>query len=104
MFQEYYFARAASSFNPHIVAPLSMDFTIDLAEDKMPYFYMYIEIIFEYGGTSLNSMQPATLGLTYNLMRQSANALFLLYNLNIAHLDTKPANMIIWYTILEKVF
>ena len=94
VFQEYYFSRAASLFNPHIAAPLFMDFTIDLAENESSYSYMCIEIIFEHGGTSLSNMQPTTLELTYNLMRQSANALFLLHNLNIVHFDIKPANMV----------
>ena len=80
VFQEYYFARVASSLNPHIAAPLFMDFTVDLAEDKMSYSYIHIEIIFEHGGTSLSSMQSTTLELTYNLIRQSANALFQLDN------------------------
>ena len=48
VFQEYYFARAVSLFNLHIAVPLSMDFTIALAENKTSYSYMYIEIIFEY--------------------------------------------------------
>ena len=94
VFQEYYFAVATSSFNPHITTPLFMDFAIDLAKYGMSHSYMYIEIIFEYEGTSLTSIQPTTLELTYNLMRQSANALFLLHNLNMAHFDIKPANMV----------
>ena len=98
VFQEYYFARVVSLFNPHIGMPLFMDFTIDLAENETSYSHMYIEIIFEHGGTPLNSMQPTTLELTYNLMRQSANALFLLHNLNIAHFDIKPENMVYFTT------
>ena len=104
VFQEYCFAKTAGSFNPHIAAPLSMGFTIDLTEDEMSYSYMYIEIIFEHEGTSLSNMQATTLELTYNLMKQSVNALFLLHNLNIVHFDTKPANIIIWCTIVEKTF
>ena len=99
VFQEYYFAKAASSFNPHIVAPLFMDFAIDLAENETSYSHMYIEIIFDHGGTSLNNIQLTTLELTYNLMRQSANALFLLHNLNIAYFDIKSEN-----TIYPKTF
>jgi len=70
IFQEYYFARGASPFNPHIAAPLFMDFIIDLAKNEASYSHIYIEIIFEHGGTSLRSMQPTTLELTYNLMKQ----------------------------------
>ena len=93
VFQKYYFARVVSPFNPHIAAPLFMDFTIDLAKDEASYSFMHIKIIFEHEETSLSSIQPTILELTYNLMRQSANAFLLLHNLNIAHFDIKPANI-----------
>jgi len=94
VFQEYYFSKAASQFSPHITAPLCLDFAIEVAKDKASYSYIYIEAIFEYGGVALSSLQPTTLESTYNLMRQSANALFMLHNLGIAHFDIKPANMV----------
>jgi len=71
-----------------------MDIKIRLARSKEHYSYMYIEIIFEDGGTALSTMGPTGIKLTYNLMRQSANALFLLHKLNIAHFDIKPTNMV----------
>jgi len=45
-------------------------------------------------GVDLNKLQSATIEQTYNLMRQSANALLLLHNLEIPHFDIKPTNMV----------
>jgi len=92
--QEYHFARAASLINPHIAKPLYLDFTVNLAKDKTSPSYLHIQIIFEYGGVALSNLQPTTIKQTYNLMRQSANALLSLHNLEIAHLDIKPDNMV----------
>jgi hypothetical protein len=79
VFQEYFFARTASVFNPHFAKPLLLDHIIKLADDKSSPSYVYIEIIFEYAGTGLNKLGPVTLNDTYNLMRQSANALAMLH-------------------------
>jgi len=92
--QEYHFARAASLISPHIASPLYLDLMVDMAKDKTSFSYMHIQIIFEYGGVALSKLQPTTIKQTYNLMRQSANALLLLHNLEIAHLDIKPDNMV----------
>jgi len=92
-FQEYYFARITSLFNPHFAKPLFLDYTIELAENEYSGSYMYIEIIFEYAGTSLNKLEAVTFYEAYNLMRQSANALRFLHDIGIAHFDIKPANM-----------
>jgi len=94
VFQEYYFSLTTSPFNPHIAAPLAIDYKIEVAKKKGSDSYMYIEIIFEYAGISLSNIKPLTIELTYNLMRQSANALFLLHNLGIAHFDIKPDNLV----------
>ena len=94
VFQEYHFSRAASLLNPHIATPLFLDFTVELPKDKVSCSYIHIQIIFEYGGTALDELRPTGVELSYNLMRQSANVLFLLHNLQIAHFDIKPANMI----------
>jgi len=94
VFQEYYFGKAAEPFNPHIAAPLALDFTIDVARNKASNSLMCIEIIFEHGGEALTRLKSITLELTYNLMRQSANALSILHNLGIAHFDIKPGNMV----------
>jgi len=94
VFQEFHYSKAACLLNPHIAAPLFLDFTIELPEDKVSCSYMHIQIIFEYAGIALNNLKPTGIELTYNLMRQSANALFLLHNLGIVHFDIKPANMV----------
>ena len=93
VYQKYYFARAASLINTHIANPLFLDLTVKLAEDRA-FSYLHIQIIFKYGGVDLNKLQPTTIEQTHNLMQQSANALFLLHNLKIAHFDVKPANMV----------
>ena len=94
VFQEYYFAWIASLFNPHFAKPLFLDYTIELAENEYSGSYMYIEIIFEYAGTSLNKLGPVTFNDAYNLMRQSANALTLLHDIAMVHFDIKPDNMV----------
>jgi len=50
VFQEYYFARAASLINPHIAKPLSLNLTVELAEDRALFYYLHVQIIYEYGG------------------------------------------------------
>jgi len=92
--QEYHFARTASLINPHIAKPLYLDFMVDVAKNKTLFSYLHIQIIFEHDGISLDRVQPTTIEEIYNLMRQSANGLFLLHNLEIAHFDIKPANMV----------
>jgi len=94
IFQEYYFARAASLINPHIAKPLSLDLEVELAKDPGSFYYLHVQMIFEYGGAALNKLQSITIDQGYNLMRQSANALLLFHNLEIAHFDIKPANMV----------
>jgi len=94
VFQEYYFARIASLFNPHFAKPLFLDYTIELAENEFSGSYMYIEIIFEYGGTNLHELEHVTFNEAYNLMRQSANALRFLHDIGIVHFDIKPASMV----------
>jgi len=93
-FQEYFFARIASLFNPHFAKPLLLDYTIQLAENRFSRSYMYIEIIFEYAGTDLSKLGPVTFNDTYNLMRQSANALRFLHDIAMVHFDISPANMV----------
>ena len=41
VFQEYYFARIASLFNPHFAKPLFLDHIIQPPEDKFSPFYIY---------------------------------------------------------------
>jgi len=92
--QEYHFARAASLINPHVAKPLSLDLSLELAKNRSSFSYLHIQIIFEHGGVALNNLQPTTIEQTYNLMRQSANALFLLHSIGIAHFNIKSATMV----------
>jgi len=94
VYQEYHFARAASLISPHIAKPLSLDLIVELAEDRASLSYLNVQIIYECNGVALNKLQSTTIEQTYNLMRQSANALLLLRNLEIIHLDIKPDNII----------
>jgi len=94
VFQEYYLSQMTSKFSPHFAAPLAMDFTIELAKSSIDYSYMFIEILFEYGGVGVSEMKSMTLELAYNAMKQSADAMFQLHNSGIAHLNFKPANML----------
>jgi len=94
VFQEYYFARATSLINPHVAKPLSLDLTVELTKDPTSFSYLHVQIIFEYGGVALDKLQLTTIEQIYNLMRQSANALLFLHNLEIAHFDIKPASMV----------
>jgi len=94
IFQQYHFIRATSLITPHIAKPLSLDSTVELAKSRASHSYLHVQIIFEYGGVALNKLQPTTIEQTYNLMRQSANALLSLHNLGIAHFDIRPTNMV----------
>jgi len=94
VFQEYHFGRAASLINPHVAKPLSLNLTVESAKDQASLSYLHIQIIFEHDGVALSELQPIAIEQTYNLMRQSANALLLLHNFEIAHFDIKPANMV----------
>jgi len=61
-----------------------LGFIVELLKDRC--------LIFEHGGTALDELRLTGTEFTCNLMRQSANALFLLHNLGIAHFDIKPVN------------
>jgi len=92
-YQEYFFSRIACLFNQHFAKPLEIDQEVELTSDVNSLSYLYIEILFEYSGEPLNSFANITIDSTYNLMRQSANALSLLHNTGLMHLDIKPSNM-----------
>ena len=92
-YQEYFFSKIACLFNQHFAKPLEIDQEVDLTSDVNSLSYLYIEILFEYSGEPLNSMSNLSIDETYNLMRQSANALSLLHNTGLMHLDIKPSNM-----------
>lgn len=92
-YQEYFFSKIACLFNQHFAKPLEIDQEVELTSDVNSLSYLYIEILFEYSGEPLNSMTAISIDSTYNLMRQSANALSLLHNTGLMHLDIKPSNM-----------
>jgi len=94
VFQEYFFTRIASLFNPHFAKPLFLDYVIQVAENWFSGSYMYIEIIFEYAGTALDKLKSVTFNDAYNFMRQSANALTLLHDIGMPHFNIKPGNMV----------
>eukprot|EP00826_Nyctotherus_ovalis_P032907 TRINITY_DN2651_c0_g1_i1.p1 TRINITY_DN2651_c0_g1~~TRINITY_DN2651_c0_g1_i1.p1 ORF type:complete len:514 (+),score=196.09 TRINITY_DN2651_c0_g1_i1:242-1783(+) len=92
-YQEYFFSKIACLFNQHFAKPLEIDQEVELTSDVNSLSYLYIEILFEYAGEPLNSMGNVGVDCVYNLMRQSANALSLLHNTGLMHLDIKPTNM-----------
>ena len=65
MFQDYYFARAASLLNPHIAKPLSLNLTVELPKDQTSLSYLHAQIIFERDGRALDELQPTTIEQTY---------------------------------------
>eukprot|EP00826_Nyctotherus_ovalis_P031615 TRINITY_DN2530_c0_g2_i1.p1 TRINITY_DN2530_c0_g2~~TRINITY_DN2530_c0_g2_i1.p1 ORF type:complete len:628 (+),score=210.14 TRINITY_DN2530_c0_g2_i1:403-2286(+) len=92
-YQEFFFSRIVCLFNQHFARPLEIDQEVELTSDVNSLSYLYIEILFEYSGEPLNAMKQVSIDSTYNLMRQSANALSLLHNTGLMHLDIKPSNM-----------
>jgi len=94
IYQEYYFSKFASLFSQHFAKALEMDMNLRLALNDYSMSYLYIEILFEYGGDPLNQLDKLDVTSLYNLMRQSANALSILHSTGITHLDIKPANMV----------
>eukprot|EP00826_Nyctotherus_ovalis_P030755 TRINITY_DN2454_c0_g7_i2.p1 TRINITY_DN2454_c0_g7~~TRINITY_DN2454_c0_g7_i2.p1 ORF type:complete len:213 (+),score=53.77 TRINITY_DN2454_c0_g7_i2:147-785(+) len=94
IYQEYFFGRFVGDFNPHFVKSLLLDYAIQAASREGANSYMYIEVLFEHGGISLDNLDSISIEMVYNLMRQSAKALSLLHKIQIVHLDIKPANIV----------
>jgi len=92
--QEYGFARFACTLNYHFAKPLILEYDLVMSENDFSYSFLYIEIVFEHGGVSLEKLKGADVNLVYNLMRQSANAFSLLHSIGVTHLDIKPGNMV----------
>jgi len=93
IYQEFFLLKAACKSNPYLVKPLFMDYQVELTFTGI---YLYIEILFENGGISLEEFYgtgSVSLEMTYNLMRQSANALLLLQRLGLEHAKINPTNM-----------
>jgi len=94
VYQEFFFLRSACAVNPHLIKPLFMDYAIDLADKEDS--HLFIEILFENPGICLMELYqqpPVKLEVTHNLMKQSANALLLLHNMDIVNLSIKPNSM-----------
>jgi serine/threonine protein kinase len=94
VYQEYFFSKVACVFSQHFAKALGIDHEIKLANNEYSRPYLYIEILFEYGGESLHKLGKLSIDSVYNLMKQSANALTLLHSTGITHLDIKPANIV----------
>ena len=94
VYQEFFFTKMASTISPHFVKPLEMDYDLQLAKNDRSYTNLFIEILFEYGGESLADLKDLSINVIYDQMRQSANAISILHNTKVIHLDLKPANMV----------
>eukprot|EP00826_Nyctotherus_ovalis_P030747 TRINITY_DN2454_c0_g2_i5.p2 TRINITY_DN2454_c0_g2~~TRINITY_DN2454_c0_g2_i5.p2 ORF type:complete len:126 (-),score=49.96 TRINITY_DN2454_c0_g2_i5:752-1093(-) len=69
IYQEYFFGRFVGDFNPHFVKPLLLDYTIEVASHGGANSCMYIEVLFEHGGISLDNLDSISIEMAYNLMR-----------------------------------
>eukprot|EP00826_Nyctotherus_ovalis_P022368 TRINITY_DN17370_c0_g1_i1.p1 TRINITY_DN17370_c0_g1~~TRINITY_DN17370_c0_g1_i1.p1 ORF type:complete len:304 (+),score=15.19 TRINITY_DN17370_c0_g1_i1:50-961(+) len=84
-YKEYFLMKAASCFNPHIVKPLCLDYTIDLRDISVQ-----IEIILECGGVIWSKWGPTKAKRSYIQMKQSASVFSLLHNIGVMDLNIKP--------------
>lgn len=96
VFEEYFLAKALASYSPHVAKPLRLDYAIENER-------MYVEIIYECGGSPLNELRPMTVEKVYNLMRQSANALLLFRRLGIVEVDAECMTYDGWKDVLQFV-
>ena len=92
--QEYFFAKMACVYSLHFAKPLAIDHEVQWAPNDFGTSNLYTEIIFEYGGESIDNLGDTKITTIYNLMRQSASALCLLHNTGVTHMDIKPQNMV----------
>eukprot|EP00826_Nyctotherus_ovalis_P044949 TRINITY_DN4905_c0_g3_i6.p1 TRINITY_DN4905_c0_g3~~TRINITY_DN4905_c0_g3_i6.p1 ORF type:complete len:150 (+),score=27.30 TRINITY_DN4905_c0_g3_i6:165-614(+) len=65
VFQEYYSAKTASIFSPHFAKPLLLDYSTQLVSNGTESSYMYMEIISEYGGVTLDDLGDITIKICY---------------------------------------
>eukprot|EP00826_Nyctotherus_ovalis_P003138 TRINITY_DN10633_c0_g1_i2.p1 TRINITY_DN10633_c0_g1~~TRINITY_DN10633_c0_g1_i2.p1 ORF type:complete len:493 (-),score=112.27 TRINITY_DN10633_c0_g1_i2:207-1685(-) len=93
VYYEYCFHRLMSSFSPHFLNALEVDCALEVPSDNSDLSYLYIEILFEYGGESLYTPANFSIDTIYCLMKQSANAFSLLENMGIFFMDINPINM-----------
>ena len=94
VYQEYFFAKMACVYSRHFAKPLAIDHEVQWAPNDFGTSNLYTEIIFEYGGESIDNLGDTKITTIYNLMRQSASALCLLHNTGVIHMDIKPQNMV----------
>jgi len=92
VYLEYYFVKAVSMLNSHVIKPLCFDYSVEVTENKDLIFY--IEIIYEYDGDCLDTLEPLSVKQAYYLMYQSAETLLLLHNLGVVNLNIKPSRML----------
>jgi hypothetical protein len=94
IYQEYAFLKSTSIFNLHLAKPLDLEMANVPGKDKDSPSYMYIEILFDHRGQFLNEMGPLSMEMSYNLMRQSSYALFMLHNTGGNCFSMKPEYMV----------
>lgn len=92
--QEYSFAKVACAFSDHFAKPLIIDYNVVPAKNCSSDSYLFIEAIFEYGGKPLDKLETDGVEDMYNLMRQSANAISMLHEMGVAHLNISPTKML----------
>ena len=90
IYKEYYFFKIASSISPYFGKPLGIDTTTKSLPSSS---IMIIEILFEDGGESISRFTKVTVDLAYDLMRQSADAISLLNNMDIFQLEINSENL-----------
>ena len=93
MYYEYCFHKIMANFSPHFLEALEIDLELEVPADGSDLSYLYIEILFEYGGESLGFSSVNDVNVLYSLMKQSANALSLLGNIGISSININPINM-----------
>jgi len=91
-YHEYAFHKIIPVFNPHFLKALEIDFALEMSANSLP--YLYIEILFEYGGKSLLDTKNPNLSFLYNLMRQTVNALAFINSVGLSSIIVSPVNML----------
>jgi len=93
LYQEGFSIRTVSKFNSYLAKPLFLDYTIDLTFTEEKDSHLYIES----PGITLRELcnkEEVSITKTYKLMKHSARALLLLYNMGIMNFNITPDNML----------
>ena len=90
IYEEYFFMKAASYYNPHILKSVFLNCAIK----GKKILSLYIDILYEDIGSSLGQLKDASFELIYNLMKQSATVLSLLHNIGKAYLVINSSNIL----------